>query len=151
VANKYATYGSDPTQAAAGIANGLRETTGGTNLTMAGVTDGLFLKRSGTTIIGASAGGGGGSFTIEAISTTSTAATTNEVVSITAGGITVSAPASPATGDFLYFKDTNGNATASNIVISGNGKNIDGAATFTFTTNYTALFIVYNGTSWMIL
>ena len=51
MANKYATYGSDPTQAAAGIANGLRETTGDTNLTMAGVTDGEYLKRSGSTII----------------------------------------------------------------------------------------------------
>jgi len=56
---KFATYGSDPTQAAAGIANGLRET-GGTNLTMAGVTDGEFLKRSGSTIISAAAGGAGG-------------------------------------------------------------------------------------------
>lgn len=150
MANKYATYGSDASQADAGIANGLRETTGPTNLTMGSVADGLFLRRSGSTVIGATAGGSS-SFTIEVISTTSTAAATNEVVSITAGSITVSAPATPTTGDWMYFKDTTGVATASNITISGNGKNIDGSSTFILSVNYAALFMVYNGTSWMIL
>ena len=149
MATKFATYGSDPTQAAAGIANGLRET-GGTNLAMAGVTDGEFLKRSGSTIISAAAGGGG-SFTVTAVSANTTIGSNNQVISITAGGVTVKPTSTPATGDFVYFKDTNGNATASNIVIDGNGKNIDGATTFTLTTNYTALLIVYNGTNWMIL
>lgn len=99
------------------------------------------------------AGGGGGGYTIETISTTSTVSATNRVVSITAGGITVSLPASPSSGDYLLLKDTNGNATSSNIIIAGNGHNIDGSSSFTLTTSYSAIYVVYNGstTTWMIL
>jgi len=56
--NKYATYGSDSTQADTGVANGLRETLGPTNLIVGTITDGEFLKRSGNTIISAAAGAG---------------------------------------------------------------------------------------------
>lgn len=129
-------------------------TAGGTDVTLTpGASAACWYDPTTTRWRVGSAGGGGGGFTIESISTTSTVSATNRVVSITAGGITVSVPASPSSGDYLYLKDTNGNATASNIVISGNGHNIDGSSTLTFTTNYSALFIVYNGstTSWMIL
>ena len=51
MANKYAIYGSDPTQADTGVANGLRETLGPTNLIVGTITDGEFFKRSGNTII----------------------------------------------------------------------------------------------------
>lgn len=51
--SKYAIYGSDSSQADTGIASGLRETFGPTNLTVGTITDGEFFKRSGNTIISA--------------------------------------------------------------------------------------------------
>lgn len=80
-----------------------------------------------------------------------TVLTTDEVVSIGtfAAPFTVNLPASPTTGDIYTIKDANGGATANNITVSGNGNNIDAAATATISTNYGTLTVVYNGTKWI--
>jgi hypothetical protein len=62
---------------------------------------------------------------------------------------TVNLPAAPATGDIYVIKDANGSAGASNILINGNGKNIDGSATLLVMTNFTQASLVYNGTGWI--
>ncbi|MDX1532836.1 MAG: hypothetical protein R3230_01365 [Nitrosopumilaceae archaeon] len=69
-----------------------------------------------------------------------------------AGAITVTLPASPATGRTLMVVDEGGSAGANNITISGNGKNIAGAGTLAATdvidSNYGTSTLVYNGTFW---
>jgi len=76
---------------------------------------------------------------------------TDEIVSIgaIAAPFTVNLPASPTAGDTYIVKDSLGNAGAFNITISGNGSNIDGAASILITTNYTEAMFVYNGTVWL--
>ena len=68
------------------------------------------------------------------------------------GAITLTLPASPATGRVLVVVDKNGAATASNITIDGNGNNIaaggTAAATKPIDSNYGTMTLVYTGTIW---
>lgn len=63
----------------------------------------------------------------------------------------VNLPASPATGRLLIVKDGKGDANSNNITVSGNGKNIDGAASVTINTNYGVSRVVYNGTQYNVI
>ena len=73
-------------------------------------------------------------------------------VSSTAAPRTITMPASSlVTGQRWTIKDESGGAAANNITISGNGKNIDGAATYVITTNYGAVDIYYNGTNFFLI
>lgn len=62
----------------------------------------------------------------------------------------VNLPANPATGRTIDIKDISGQANANNITVSGNGKNIDGAATSVINIAYGSLTVKYNGTTWSI-
>lgn len=64
---------------------------------------------------------------------------------------TINLIASPLNGQIYYIKDNVGSAASNNITISGNGKNIDGAASSTINTNYGSKKLVYNGTQWNVL
>jgi len=81
------------------------------------------------------------------------ALTTDYIISVgtLASSITITLPASPATGKSYIIKDANGSASAYNIIINGNGKLIDTISTYTISTNYSAVNLVYNGTKWMIV
>ncbi len=61
------------------------------------------------------------------------------------GGIsTVNLPASPTDGQNVVVKDSGGNAATWNIVINGNGKNIDGSGTYTINSNRQSVTLVYS-------
>lgn len=60
-------------------------------------------------------------------------------------------PASPVTSRSIIVKDGSGNAASFPITINGNGKNIDGAASFILNLNYSSVEIVYNGTQWNVI
>lgn len=81
------------------------------------------------------------------------AATDDVIVVNKASGsaTTVNLVASPATGKVVLVKDGKGDAATNNITISGNGKNIDGAATDVLNRNYGSAWLVYNGTQWNVL
>jgi len=51
-------------------------------------------------------------------------------------------------GETFEIKDSNGNAGASPITVSGNGHNIDGSSTYSISSNYGSLTARYNGTQW---
>ena len=72
------------------------------------------------------------------------------LVDTSGGAITITLPASPATGQAYKIKDT-GNGLTNNVTISGNGKNIDGSSTASINTDYGALELVYDGTAWYSL
>jgi len=68
-----------------------------------------------------------------------------------AAPVTYTLPLSPATNTVYEIIDANGNADTHNITIDGNGKNIQGAATKTISSDYETIKLVYNGTQYNII
>lgn len=68
----------------------------------------------------------------------------------TLGIFTLTMPATPADGEVWMFYEVAGLATA--ITIDGNGRNINGAGTFTFNVAYRARAFIYDSTAdaWFI-
>lgn len=64
---------------------------------------------------------------------------------------TITPLASPTTGQVHIIKDNVGTAAANNITVTPSGKNIDGVASKTITTNFGSMRIVYNGTQWNVI
>lgn len=101
---------------------------------------------------------GGGSGNIYTVHSTITA-TTYLVVSAdqfipvdsTSNTVTLTLPASPATGEWHIIADISGSAPTFNIIINGNGKNIVGSSTFTITNAFNSIQVAYNGTNWSII
>lgn len=62
---------------------------------------------------------------------------------------TINLPASPSQGDFYSVKDANGSAGNNNILVNGNGHNIDGSSNLLIMTNYTNAAFTYNGSTWI--
>lgn len=77
---------------------------------------------------------------------------TDDYIAITtlASPFTITLPASPTTGDAYTIKDAVGNAATNNVTVSGNGANIDGAASIVLSQNYAAVELTYTGTQWSI-
>jgi hypothetical protein len=74
------------------------------------------------------------------------------VVNKTVGSATtVTLPAAPTTGEMLVVKDGKGDAGTNPITVGGNGKTLDGAASYTIDVNSGSVTLVYNGTEWDIL
>lgn len=71
---------------------------------------------------------------------------------VSGGVITVRLPNAPSTGRIFAIKDTTGNCAANNITVTtvGGAVNIDGAATYTMNSNYQAIQLIFNGTSYNI-
>lgn len=67
-----------------------------------------------------------------------------------AAPFTITMPATPTLGDTYKFKDAVGGAAANNVIISGNGVNIDGAPSIVLSQNYAAVELTYTGTQWSV-
>jgi hypothetical protein len=70
----------------------------------------------------------------------------NQVPAIT----TITMPAEPVENEKHFVKDVLGVAQSYNIIINGNGNNIDGAATYVMNTNFAGVFLFWNGTTWSL-
>lgn len=70
------------------------------------------------------------------------------LVDTTAGDVTVTLPPAPATNQQIRFKKT---VAANNMIISGNGHNIDGAATLSVSVRYTAFILIFYNGEWRIV
>ena len=64
---------------------------------------------------------------------------------------TITLPASPSNGEVHIIKDITGTAAANNITVSGNGNNIDGAASKLIATNYGSMRVAFIGTVWFTI
>ena len=76
---------------------------------------------------------------------------TDYIIAVTsnAAARTITLPAAPSTNQVFIIKDEAGTAqSANNITVSGNGSNIDGAATFVINTNFGSLSVYFNGTQY---
>lgn len=72
-------------------------------------------------------------------------------VNTSTGAVTVNLPATVKLYRIIIIKDVSGNAAANNITISGNGNNVDGAASITLAANYASRMIQGTGSDWNVL
>jgi hypothetical protein len=90
--------------------------------------------------------------TISSPNTSPYTASTEDVVLVQShvGTFTVNLPVGPPAGKTIYIKDFAGVSAANNIIVSSSAF-IDGSSTFTINTNYSALRVIFNGSTWSIL
>lgn len=73
------------------------------------------------------------------------------LVDTSGGSFTITLPASPATGNTVYFQDAKGTWFTSPLTIGRNGQTIMGAAEdFTASSNNAGFGLVYNGSDWRV-
>lgn len=72
-------------------------------------------------------------------------------INSTSGDFTLNLDPNPRPGKHLVVKDASGTTTTNNVILSGNGKTIDGSPSVTFNTNYMSISLVYNGSEWSII
>jgi hypothetical protein len=120
---------------------------GGTGLVSVGNV-GNVLTSDGTSWI--SAAGGGGAWT--KITTTTTATTKKQYVTdTTAGAFTVTLPATPAAGDYVYFMDA-GNWAVNNLTVARNGSTIEASATnLVLDVRGLMVQLIFDGTTWQVM
>ncbi len=73
------------------------------------------------------------------------------IVGAISGSVTITLPSTPTSGDIYTIKDQGGNAATFNIIISGNGNNIDGVSSYTMNANYEGATVVFANSSWSII
>jgi len=68
------------------------------------------------------------------------------------GAITIRLPNAPTTGRVIYIKDSNGAAAASNISITtvGGTVTIDGSTTYTISSNYGSISVIFDGSNYEV-
>lgn len=71
---------------------------------------------------------------------------------VSLGILTIQLPNAPTTGRVVRIKDSAGNAAANNISVTtvGGVVTIDGSTTYTMNTNYQAIGVIFNGTSYEV-
>jgi len=70
-------------------------------------------------------------------------------VNTTGATITATLPASPGTGDAVFFADAGGAFATNNLIVNPNGRSIMGASgNMTVSTNNQSFGLFYNGTTW---
>jgi len=73
------------------------------------------------------------------------------IIGAITGSITITLPASPTAGDIYTIKDQLGNAATYNIIVSGNGNNIDGVSSYTLNANYESINVLFANGTWSIV
>ena len=108
-------------------------------------TNGYVLTSNGTTASWQASSGGGG-ITWQTVQTANFTAVSGSgyPVNTTSASITVTLPASPTAGNFVYFLDYAGKFATNNLLINPNGKNFNGKGyTSYINTNRESIGIVY--------
>jgi hypothetical protein len=73
------------------------------------------------------------------------------LVDTSTGSFTITLPASPATGNTVYFQDSKGTWFTYPLTIGRNGQTIMGAAEdFVASSNNAGFGLVYNGSDWRV-
>lgn len=85
------------------------------------------------------------------ISTTHTATAGSRILADTSNAaFTITLPATPTSGDEVWFADPGANWATNNLTIAGNGNNIAGATTFLGNLSEGNFITIYNGTEWVV-
>jgi len=109
----------------------------------------IYYKKSDNTIQSISGGGGGGVWT--KITSATTATTGKQYITDTTGGaFTVTLPATPAAGDYVYFMDA-GNWATNNLTIARNGSTIEAVAeNLVLDVKGLMVQLIYDGSTWQV-
>lgn len=75
--------------------------------------------------------------------------TNDDIVILAASGTTIELPTTPAEGQYYVVKTTDELSTG--VTVNGNGKNVDGSATYVMYGPYQSITLVYSGTAWFVL
>lgn len=130
----------------AGVSPVAATLTAGANIT---ITNG-----AGSIEIAANAGGDLDITSLDNTDTPYTVLSTDEYMScdMSLGVLTIQLPDAPSTGKVYRIKDSSGDAATSNISVTtvGGVVTIDGATTYTMNTDYQAIAVVFNGTSYEV-
>ena len=79
-----------------------------------------------------------------------TAAVNQAIIADTSGGsFTITLPATPSVGDTVIIAD-GADFSINSLIVSGNGKLIEGYNTFTLNIKNVKVDFVYDGTSWQV-
>lgn len=110
----------------------------------------IYYKKSDNTIQSISGGGGGGGVWTK-ITTNTTATTAKQYITdTTAAPFTVTLPASPATGDYVYFMDA-GNWATKNLTVARNGSTIEASATdLVLDVANLTVQLIFDGITWQV-
>ncbi len=73
------------------------------------------------------------------------------IVGTLSAPITITLPSSPTAGDTYIIKDQGGTSATYNITVSGNGNNIDGAASYVISANYQSITVIFANGTWSII
>lgn len=89
---------------------------------------------------------------VTSVTTTYAVLASDDLVAVTAlaAPFTITLPATPVVGDEYVIKDATGLAGTNNLTISGNGANIDGAATFLMSQPYAAATFTFLNGQWSV-
>jgi hypothetical protein len=73
-------------------------------------------------------------------------------VNVSGGVVEIELPNAPTSGRVIYIKDSNGAAATSNISITtvGGSVTIDGQTTYTMSTNYQSINVIFDGTNYEV-
>lgn len=83
------------------------------------------------------------------VTTSSLITLLNQTICVNAGSPNVQTlPVSPIPWEQHIISDCSGNASTNPITVSGNGNNIDGAASYTLGSNYQSISVQWTGTIW---
>jgi hypothetical protein len=70
---------------------------------------------------------------------------------VSGGGFTITLPSPAILGDAIAFGMSGGDASITNVIIDGNGANINGGATLTVNKKFASFTLTYNGTEWRVV
>jgi len=92
-------------------------------------------------------------YSVATIAESYTILRTDDIIALDSsnGTFTVSLEATPTKGRHVIVKDAMGTCAMNNIILTGSGKMIDGASSYTFSSNYFSLSLVYTGEKWVII
>jgi hypothetical protein len=150
-----AVFNANPTEAGAGTVTSVDVSGGTTGLTTSGgpVTSSGTVTLAGTLAVAnggtnaTTAAGARASLSANALPIlkgTSYAANVGEFIVASAGGITITLPASPSAGDTVTVKDGTGDAATTTFTVARNGSNIAASATdLVFDKNYAEITMTY--------
>ena len=84
-------------------------------------------------------------------SDTTAVANNNYFVDVTNNNVTITLPLTPSLGDEVYVLHVNGNINTNNIIIAGNGENIQGLSQdMSIALDYAGVTLIYGGNGWFI-
>jgi hypothetical protein len=127
------------------------QTDANTTAFIANGTSGQYLKSNGTSAPSWVTPAAGGVTWITKTTTYTAATGDNILVDTSSAAFTITLPATPSTGNNVYFQDAKGTFATNNLTIGRNGSTIMGVSEdMTVSINNQGFGLIYNGSDWRV-